>query len=461
MDPRLIRQCEFINSINIDRDVHLIIKNNEIIRSWPSLWETKPSPASLKSYYAELSKAILSFLEKNLAQLNLRQQHRVYKKLFALKNKLTKEDQDALAFRINQLGDRIVHNLVAKNQRYVNRDQLEQKKRVEIRGKNCWVPNENSRVNSFKFFDDTLKSNSKEMPELGISMGVSVCNGLEYFDGGDMFYLPRDFSQERTILLNGVLSTRQNEDLPYGLLGIFDGHRGAAASHFVNQNIHTVLRAALAKNSNNDYTDYEIYLSLKECFENLGEQCQEEDQGTTAMVAFIIKEKIWIACVGDARAILVNKDGSITQGSEDARLTNPRYRKKIAQLKGKLVVDQGFDCCQFAALHKHYTRHHHCPARMIGHKGTPGIVSTPKITCFSMKDYQNGYLVLCSNGIVSSLSSEAIGNGVYTMGQKRMSPEEMISCEDMAKYIALEALDAGGRNDVGAVNNIAAMVIQL
>lgn len=225
------------------------------------------------------------------------------------------------------------------------------------------------------------------------------------------------------------------------IFGIFDGHGGAQASAFLKKHLAHYLTLALESQNQETLTEEGVFKALKACFKQLDEDYQGDD-GSTATIAFLLYEKIWIANVGDSRTILV-KEGITTQASEDATPNIPRYRKKIEDLGGK--VSYGRINGQLAV------------ARAIGDKNIIGFHSgkccvspMPKITNYPLAEFKDGYLVLACDGLYDVASSDDVGKAVQLMAAKNMSPRRM------AANLVYHAIRHYGSSD-----NVSAMVVKL
>ena len=129
------------------------------------------------------------------------------------------------------------------------------------------------------------------------------------------------------------------QDHKMDVFGIFDGHAGAAASAYVKNNLAQYLKNSFEKNNQETLSDDGIWQALKECFINLDTDYTGID-GTTATVAIILNDKVWIANTGDSRTILIKNDGTTVQASEDAKPDIPRYKKTIEKLGGFVLFSR-------------------------------------------------------------------------------------------------------------------------
>ena len=107
----------------------------------------------------------------------------------------------------------------------------------------------------------------------------------------------------------------KNSELPDGskLFGVFDGHGGGKAAAFVTDNIATTLSC------HPDFLD-NLPNALKDSFVALHQRFLadvSDTSGTTALVALIRKSKVYLANLGDCRALIVDKTGKIVVETKD------------------------------------------------------------------------------------------------------------------------------------------------
>jgi serine/threonine protein phosphatase PrpC len=236
------------------------------------------------------------------------------------------------------------------------------------------------------------------------------------------------------------------------VFGIFDGHGGAKASLFVKDNLVAYLKKSLEENNQNSLTEVGIFKALKMCFKNLDADFNEDaGAGTTATLAFILGDTLWVANVGDSRAILVKKDGSVVQASEDAKPEIERYKRKIESLGG--FVDQGgFGGEKRGPLR---VNAYIAVARAIGDKylvsqktGKAVMSPDPKITNYPLNDFKEGHLVLACDGLYEVSTTKEVGEAVKNMANKT-------TLGNMAMLLVQASID------LGSGDNISVMVIEL
>ena len=241
------------------------------------------------------------------------------------------------------------------------------------------------------------------------SVGVAYCWGYR-------------LSMEDAYLIAGESFSVKEQIYPFDLFGVFDGHGGAGASNFMVKKILPFLKEALETHSREELTDEGIFRALKDCFITLDREYSSQEDGTTATVAVILNEKMWVANVGDSRTILIDKKGNTIQASEDAKPSMEKYKRKIEKLGG-WVEKLPNDSARVNGILS--------VARAVGDKGIVGdggkccVSPNPKITCFSLADCEEGLLLLASDGLYEVASTNEVGQAIYAMVQEGLALQEM------------------------------------
>lgn len=110
--------------------------------------------------------------------------------------------------------------------------------------------------------------------------------------------------------------------------GIYDGHGGRFAAQYAAEYLHEHFR----ENLSSGLTPEKAFIKA---YHAISEELRNQDSGTTA-VNFLIREgEIFTANAGDARAIVINKEGH-SQLSVDHRLDNAEERERIARMGGQI-----------------------------------------------------------------------------------------------------------------------------
>lgn len=228
----------------------------------------------------------------------------------------------------------------------------------------------------------------------------------------------------------------QEDRYEYGppIYGVFDGHGGIGAADYLKMHLPTKIEEKLTQFGRSDEG---IWNALKLAFVEIDEEFKKEHpkdtSGSTAVVAFLNEDDLWLANVGDSRAILQAGE-KITQLTEDAKPSDPRYKKGIEKRGGVVLGYRAF----YKSVND--TIHALAVARAIGDASIPSLTARPKITKFSIKDLpHNSHLLLASDGLWDVASTRQIGETLYEHREQ--------SAADLAKHIMLSAYEAGSRDN--------------
>lgn len=261
-------------------------------------------------------------------------------------------------------------------------------------------------------------------------VGAASCQGMrrEMEDG--------DIVTALNFTINGKTRTAE-------LYGVFDGHNGKEACDFTKKLLPSYLKSALEENG--EFSEQTVWGAIKTAFKKLDADFEGES-GTTAAVVLILEGFLWVANVGDCRIVL-EKNGSSEQLTEDAKPEIPRYRKKIEKNGGE--VFQNIDGKTEEAVGPHrvfgkYTQVGLAPARAIGDKEFGKVVSaSPKIAYQPL--IHEGYLVIACDGLWDVSSSKEVVQALEVMKAQKKSENEM------AHLLVQRAIELGSTDNVSVI----------
>jgi serine/threonine protein phosphatase PrpC len=160
-------------------------------------------------------------------------------------------------------------------------------------------------------------------------------------------------SCQEDVCANGHFEFQGNR-VPY--VALFDGHGGSlrggshASSFCARELMHFILQRLLVETADIDpaHTLPLIWDALTLFSVDLSRSYRHHDNharpgvgGSTVNAAFMIGSRLWVANVGDSRAMLVNcRTGEQIALSVDARPNNPRFRRE-AEERGGTVSEDG------------------------------------------------------------------------------------------------------------------------
>ena len=255
---------------------------------------------------------------------------------------------------------------------------------------------------------------------------------------------------------------------------VCDGHGGSGWSNYVAANIGERLKVRLEEFNQNGLTDVGIWNALKiamvdldldltaqgrpdriaiedhpqyESYKknNMLDEIPEEElydkSGTTINLAVRINDDLWIANVGDSRAILVDDDGGMLQISEDASPNAPYYQKPIEARAGTVRGEKVVSPNRSSSI---------AVARALGDTQFEGAISArPKITKIPQSMLKNATLIQVCDGVPEVSSSVHIAQKIHNWQGK----------EDATKNAALDLVASAYQ--AGSGDNLSAIVTKL
>lgn len=129
----------------------------------------------------------------------------------------------------------------------------------------------------------------------------------------------------------------------YAFVGLYDGHGGRGVADFAANKLHTYCDLTKHKNVGEIVTALgegflATHASLGDPLENRNLAINANQQGCTAIVAFIRKKQLFVANTGDSRALLCRAGNAIAL-SVDHKPNRPDEKKRIQELGGKIIYE--------------------------------------------------------------------------------------------------------------------------
>lgn len=236
-----------------------------------------------------------------------------------------------------------------------------------------------------------------------------------------------------TTLLRGGFRGRANEDL----LCVFDGHGTRESAEYCAKNLAEILEARLTEleaqeagnGSDTKLSQKELcFAALQATFVRVHEDMKEFAvfNGTTAVVVLIIDDNLYMANVGDSRA-LVSQGGKAVRLSIDHKPSLPSEVDRITALGG--VVTNGRVKGMLAI------------SRALGdHACAPFVTPEPHLAHFQLTA-NDPLLVLACDGLFDVTDDQLVVSIASTFPDPTSS----------ARYLAEQALAAGSTDNISVV----------
>jgi protein phosphatase 2C family protein 2/3 len=291
--------------------------------------------------------------------------------------------------------------------------------------------------------------------------------------------LVKDFNEDRVVVVSQIQKPPKTIHRTWpkmSYFGIFDGHGGETCSEYLKNNFLNIL----VENKN---FPFDIKTALVETFEKLEEEFYNQNKnkpkeeidnsGSCGLVAILTENKIYIANIGDSRAIMSLNNGSkVKQLSTDHKPNNIKEFERIIKNGGKVYIDDDYkedengkidesqinfitnksDLEKYSKQKEAIFRHFPSDLavmRTIGdlavkkkeYGGLPGnIIATPDIFVYDYSPSQD-FMVMGCDGIFDDLSNEEIVEAAWHIFKNKAKEKNYDinlltadSCDMIMKY---------------------------
>ena len=250
----------------------------------------------------------------------------------------------------------------------------------------------------------------------------------------------------------------------YQFFAVFDGHGdyGDKCSQGAAKHLPSKLQNRLKHNLPKLTPLVAERAALKSAFVDTRLTLMDDDNGTgyndgtTACSVLLKGNRILAANAGDSRAIVINRNGEVTQLTEDQKAGNMRFRSSVTKRKGFVARDLSESRNPPERVGKMSE-----PTRGLGDGFLFGISGRPKVTSYDLPNTGSGHtVVLASDGVWDLATAEQIGELVHFMRKQGKSAEEISNAIIKLCLATARQLQKDTGFDYGAVaDNMIAMVI--
>lgn len=226
-------------------------------------------------------------------------------------------------------------------------------------------------------------------------------------------------------------------------VGVFDGHGGKTVSSFLKKNIPK--QFAKPTNSNTYSNSASTSKLLNNIFNKVEEKLENKHPravnytGSTALCGIISKHNnfdkkiLWIANVGDSRAVMCNYKDEAIQLSQDHKPNSILEKKRIEQLGGKIKYDGSDWRINDLSL-----------SRAFGDlESKPYITHSPQIFKYTLNKCDK-FIIFACDGLWDVMSNKKATNYISSLVKKNFNG-------NYAKKIAEKAIKEGSTDNVTVV----------
>jgi serine/threonine protein phosphatase PrpC len=139
----------------------------------------------------------------------------------------------------------------------------------------------------------------------------------------------RRANMEDDFFIGGQYRGSSDEDF----IAIFDGHAGPDVAHYAAYQLPITMQEMMKKNNN-------IQLCFKKAFYELNQQLKQKKilGGTTVLSCYFHQQELYVANLGDCRAVALNADGKSVRLTRDHRPDAPEEQRRIEKLGGEVTT---------------------------------------------------------------------------------------------------------------------------
>jgi serine/threonine protein phosphatase PrpC len=208
------------------------------------------------------------------------------------------------------------------------------------------------------------------------------------------------------------------------LLAVFDGHGGAKAAQFCSENIGRIVKELLIAADDAQLSDTTIFSTLKKSVLLTDSEFllkkPKSRSGCTATICLLLGQELWVANVGDSRALWVDSNRTM-QLSKDMSLTDPVYQDSVQALGGEIISIRGNLRVNGKIGMPRAIGDHH----VVSNEGVCCISAEPVITRYKIES--DGILIIACDGVFDAFSSDESGEFVQDLRSKHTSLENICS----------------------------------
>lgn len=260
---------------------------------------------------------------------------------------------------------------------------------------------------------------------------------------------------------------------PVKVSAVFDGHgenkatreTGQTASAHAVKRFMPLLHKRLEMFNSDGLTEVGIHSAFTTAMVDMDRDRAMHGIGTTALCATVIGNRLWVANLGDCRALLLNQDGTFKQLTEDGRVqsedpsfsgtsqaADSRFNQTIHERGGEIIYhEERSKDGTHLKISGNPDEAAVGAARSIGDHGHNGVLSArPVITSYPLDEQTlKGHLLLCSDGLTEVATSSQINE---MRNKLKATYPEMTDADlsDLSMTLVHYAFSCGSRDNLTA-----------
>lgn len=270
---------------------------------------------------------------------------------------------------------------------------------------------------------------------------------------------PRNHQEDRHTIIQDFMVQGADTSCTRSLAAVFDGHAGHTAAKLASRKLHEYIASQPAISSCSS-VESEIKRALKKAFLKMDEEIiqeaeiKDEQYGSTAVLALRIGHRLYVAHLGDSRAVLCWKNRGLPLTQDHKPASAPEERERIEGEGGEIQYDT--DRVISNPENDHQSKLN--MSRALGdvsHKfPRPLVIAEPDVVSIELKPEITG-IVLGSDGLFDVVDEK--GKDIASVVYRSLEAGEGIPSDKVARTAAKTLVEGALKRGTG--DNVTAVVM--
>jgi protein phosphatase 2C family protein 2/3 len=272
--------------------------------------------------------------------------------------------------------------------------------------------------------------------------------------------LVRDYNEDKFVII-------QQGNLFF--FGVYDGHGGGRCSEFLKQSLHELVLNDPDLQNDAKNVILRSFVHAENLFIEDAKRNNFDRSGSCALICLIIKDKCFVANLGDSRAVLSsNKGMKVFPLSKDHKPADESEMARIVQAGGYVYQNSNFNAVPaIVGPHRVFPGRlsvsrtiGDIQAKLVQYGGNSNvIIPTPDVKNFRITA-EHDFIVLASDGIFDRIDNQKVVDCVWEAFRENFRMSVQSRCQIAAKKVIQLAFERKSTDNVTVIIVAFANVIE-
>ena len=268
--------------------------------------------------------------------------------------------------------------------------------------------------------------------------------------------LIRDYNEDKLT----VTQDNSNPNNPVYFYGLYDGHGGARCAEFLKQNLHNYILNDSELLTDTKNVILRSFIRAENAFFEEAKRSGLDKSGSCSIISVIVKDKCYIANLGDSRAVLSSNKGTrVFPLSKDHKPFDQAEMARIIQAGGYVYQSNNYNSIPATVGPYRVFPGRLSVSRTIGdiyaklsqYGGNPNvIIPTPDIRNFKITQ-EHDFILICSDGIFDRVDNTQAVECIWGSFRENYNAEIAQKCSIAAKKLMQMAFDRKSMDNVTVI----------